>query len=149
MMLNDCINTFRASGGETAYRYFLKEQKIKCGTIYNLKRGKMDFELVAKAISSLKYNDITPQKLEENTLSNKGILKMISFIYKDYDKKLKQNGLLDYDDLLIYAYKTLSIDEQLREKFQNRYKYIFEDECQDSNEIQGKIIKLICEKTIT
>ena len=62
------------------------------------------------------------------------------------DKKLKQNGLLDYDDLLIYAYKTLSIDEQLREKFQNRYKYIFEDECQDSNEIQGKIIKLICEK---
>ena len=38
---------------------------------------------------------------------------MISFIYKDYDKKLKQNGLLDYDDLLIYAYKTLSIDEQM------------------------------------
>ena len=27
MMLNDCINTFRASGGETAFRFFLKEQK--------------------------------------------------------------------------------------------------------------------------
>ena len=147
MMLNDCINTFRASGGETAYRYFLKEQKNQMWYDIQLEAWQDGFfELVAKAISSLKYNDITPQKLEENTLSNKGILKMISFIYKDYDKKLKQNGLLDYDDLLIYAYKTLSIDEQLREKFQNRYKYIFEDECQDSNEIQGKIIKLICEK---
>ena len=143
MMLNDCINTFRASGGETAYRYFLKDQKNQMWYDIQLEAWQDGFfELVAKAISSLKYNDITPQKLEENTLSNKGILKMISFIYKDYDKKLKQNGLLDYDDLLIYAYKTLSIDEQLREKFQNRYKYIFEDECQDSNEIQGKIIKL-------
>ena len=35
---------------------------------------------------------------------------------------------------------------KLKEKFQNRYRYVFEDECQDSNEIQGKIIKLICEE---
>ncbi len=147
MMLNDCINTFRASGGESAFRYFLKEQKSQMWYDIQLEQWESGFfELVAKAISSLKYNDISPQKLEENILSNKGILKIISFIYKDYDKKLKQNGLLDYDDLLIYAYKTLCIDEELKDKFQNRYKYVFEDECQDSNEIQGKIIKLICEK---
>ena len=98
------------------------------------------FELVSKSISNLKYNDISPQSLEANTLSNKGILKIISFIYTEYDKRLKQNGLLDYDDLLIYAYKTLCSDDKLKEKFQNRYRYVFEDECQDSNEIQGKII---------
>lgn len=63
------------------------------------------FELVSKSISNLKYNDISPQSLEANTLSNKGILKIISFIYTEYDKRLKQNGLLDYDDLLIYSYK--------------------------------------------
>lgn len=147
IMLNDCINTFRASGGETAFRYFLKEQKNQMWYDIQLQSWENGFfELVAKAISNLKYNDITPQQLEDNTLSNKGILKIISFIYKDYDKKLKQNGLLDYDDLLIYAYKTLCTDEELRYKFQNRYRYVFEDECQDSNEIQGKIIKLICEK---
>ena len=55
------------------------------------------------------------------------------------------NGLLDYDDILILAYKALSSDEALKIKFQNRYSYIFEDECQDSNELQGKIIKLIAE----
>ncbi len=71
------------------------------------------------------------------------MLKIILPIYKLYDRKLKQNGLLDYDDILILAEKTLSLDEGLRKKFQTRYKYIFEDECQDSNEIQGNIIKII------
>ena len=147
MMLNDCINTFRASGGETAFKFFLKEQKNQMWYDIQLEAWENGFfELVSKSISNLKYNDISPQSLEANTLSNKGILKIISFIYTEYDKRLKQNGLLDYDDLLIYAYKTLCSDDKLKEKFQNRYRYVFEDECQDSNEIQGKIIKLICEE---
>ena len=147
MMLNDCINTFRASGGETAFRFFLKEQKNQMWYDIQLEAWENGFfELVSKSISNLKYNDISPQSLEANILSNKGILKIISFIYTEYDKRLKQNGLLDYDDLLIYAYKTLYSDDKLKEKFQNRYRYVFEDECQDSNEIQGKIIKLICEE---
>ena len=147
MMINDCINTFRASGGETAFRFFLKEQKNQMWYDIQLEAWENGFfELVSKSISNLKYNDISPQSLEANTLSNKGILKIISFIYTEYDKRLKQNGLLDYYDLLIYAYKTLCSDDKLKEKFQNRYRYVFEDECQDSNEIQGKIIKLICEE---
>lgn len=147
IILNDCINTFRASGGEKAFRYFLKEQKNQLWYQRQLDAWEDGFfELVSSTISSLKYNDINPQKLEEMESSNKGLLKIINFIYKDYDKKLKQNGLLDYDDLLIYAYKTLLLDEDLKLKFQNKYRYVFEDECQDSNEIQGKIIKLICEK---
>ena len=59
------------------------------------------------------------------------------------DRKLKQHGLLDYDDILILAYKALTLDENLRTKFQKRYSYIFEDECQDSNEIQGKIHQIM------
>ena len=102
MMLNDCINTFRASGGETAFRFFLKEQKNQMWYDIQLEAWENGFfELVSKSISNLKYNDISPQSLEANTLSNKGILKIISFIYTEYDKRLKQNGLLDYDDLLI------------------------------------------------
>ncbi|MFQ7252004.1 MAG: UvrD-helicase domain-containing protein, partial [Veillonella parvula] len=38
------------------------------------------------------------------------------------------------------------MDEDLKRKYQNKYEYVFEDECQDSNEIQGKIIGLICEE---
>ncbi|MDY6152078.1 MAG: ATP-dependent helicase, partial [Terrisporobacter sp.] len=98
-------------------------------------------------ISELKYKDISPQKLEEYMRENRrGILKIILPIYKEYERRLKANGLLDYDDMLILAYKALSIDEDLKIKYQNKYQYVFEDECQDSNEIQGKIIGLICEE---
>ncbi len=109
-----------------------------------MKPGKEVFEFAGNAISELKYKGISPDNLEEIlSRGHKGMLKIILPIYKLYDRKLKQNGLLDYDDILILAEKTLSLDEGLRKKFQTRYKYIFEDECQDSNEIQGNIIKII------
>ncbi|MGO0883487.1 ATP-dependent helicase [Clostridioides difficile] len=145
IILNECINKFRFAEGERAFRWFLKEQKDerwKEITLEAWERG--FFELAGNAISELKYKGISPDKLEEIlSRGHKGMLKVILPIYKLYDRKLKQNGLLDYDDILILAEKTLILDEGLRKKFQTRYKYIFEDECQDSNEIQGNIIKII------
>lgn len=146
IILNECINNFKINGGERAFRWFLKEQKDDKWNDIMLEAWERGFfDLVVNAISDLKYKELSPQELE-GILSNghRGILKLILPIYKEYDKKLKQNGLLDYDDILSLAYKALNFDENLRIKFQNRYKYIFEDECQDSNEIQGKIIKMIC-----
>ena len=145
IILNECINKYRQNGGERIFRWFLKDQKDekwKDIAFENWQNG--FFDIVNKAISDLKYKDISVDTLESMIQGEyKGILRMIYPIYKNYEIKLKQNGLLDYDDMLIMAYKALSIDDKLRTKFQNRYEYIFEDECQDSNEIQGKIIKLI------
>ena len=148
MILNECINNFKLNGGEKAFRFFLKEQKDTEWAQRQLDAWENGFyDLVQNTISELKYKDITSQKLEEYLSKNRrGILKIILPIYTEYEKKLKSNGLLDYDDMLILAYKVLSIDEDLRKKYQNKYQYIFEDECQDSNEIQGKIIGLICEE---
>lgn len=147
MILGDCINNFKLNGGEKAFRFFLKEQKDPMWADRQLDAWENGFyDLVQNTISDLKYNDITPQKLDEYMRENrKGILKIILPIYTEYEKKLKANGLLDYDDMLILAYKVLSKDEDLKIKYQNKYQYVFEDECQDSNEIQGKIIGLICE----
>ena len=47
---------------------------------------------------------------------------------------------------LIRAYRILVENESVAEKYQARYAYVFEDECQDSNEIQGKIIDVISYK---
>ena len=148
IILNECINNFKLNGGEKAFKFFLKEQKDIEWAQRQLDAWENGFyDLVQNTISELKYKDITPQKLEEYLSKNRrGILKIILPIYTEYEKKLKSNGLLDYDDMLILAYKVLSIDEDLRKKYQNKYQYIFEDECQDSNEIQGKIIGLICEE---
>lgn len=147
MILSECINNFRANGGEKAFRFFLKEQKDPLWQDRQLDAWENGFyDLVQNTIGELKYKEISPQKLDEIMRENRrGILKIILPIYTEYEKKLKSHGLLDYDDLLILAYKVLCMDEELRIKYQNRYQYVFEDECQDSNEIQGKIISLICE----
>jgi len=148
MILGDCINNFKLNGGEKAFRFFVKEQKDPIWADRQLEAWDKGFyDLVQNTISELKYKDITPQKLNEYMKENRrGILKIILPIYTEYEKKLKANGLLDYDDMLILAHKALSIDEDLKRKYQNKYQYVFEDECQDSNEIQGKIIGLICEE---
>lgn len=148
MILGECINNFKLNGGEKAFRFFLKEQKDQMWADRQLDAWENGFyDLVQNTISELKYKDITPQKLDEYMRENrKGILKIILPIYTEYEKKLKSNGLLDYDDMLILAYKALSNDEDLKIRYQNKYQYVFEDECQDSNEIQGKIIGLICEE---
>ena len=148
MILNECINNFKINGGEKAFRFFLKEQKDVEWAHRQLDAWENGFyDLVQNTISELKYKDIKPQKLEQYLNENRrGILKIILPIYKQYEKQLKSNGLLDYDDMLILAYKILSMDEDLKRKYQNKYEYVFEDECQDSNEIQGKIIGLICEE---
>ena len=145
IILNECINNFKLNGGQRAFVWFLKDQKDNEWKDRMLDAWENGFyDLVGNAIGELKYNDISPFDLERMIDSDyKGILKIILPIYKEYDRKLKQHGLLDYDDILILAHKALTLDEGLRNKFQSRYKYIFEDECQDSNEIQGKIIKLI------
>lgn len=148
MILGDCINNFKLNGGEKAFRFFVKEQKDPIWADRQLEAWDNGFyDLVQNTISELKYKDITPQKLNKYMKENRrGILKIILPIYTEYEKKLKANGLLDYDDMLILAHKALSIDEDLKRKYQNKYQYVFEDECQDSNEIQGKIIGLICEE---
>ena len=145
IILNECISNFKVNGGQRAFLWFLKDQKDNDWKDRMIDAWENGFyDLIGNAIGELKYNDISPVDLENIIDSDyRGILKIILPIYKEYDRKLKQYGLLDYDDILILAHKALTLDENLKNKFQSRYKYIFEDECQDSNEIQGKIIKLI------
>ena len=64
-------------------------------------------------------------------------------IYKAYNKYLKDNGLMDYDDQMVYAYKLLSLSEDLLKYYRNEFKYICVDEAQDTSKIQHKIIRML------
>jgi DNA helicase-2/ATP-dependent DNA helicase PcrA len=148
IILNECIDDYKSNGGDKKLSWFVKEQKDAFWKDKTLQAWEDSFfDIVGNAISKLKYAEISPEDLIGKMKEiNVEILKLVYPIYRDYDRKLKKNGLLDYDDILILAHKALLADEGLRVKFENRYRYVFEDECQDSNEIQGEIIKLISEK---
>ena len=71
---------------------------------------------------------------------------LIADVYKQYERELKENNALDFDDLL---YKTLVLfasDKEVLNRYQERFKYIHVDEFQDTNKIQYTLVRLLANK---
>ena len=69
--------------------------------------------------------------------------KKIALIYRDYEREIIENNLVDFDDLLMLTYQILAQDDQLRKETSERYQYIMVDEYQDTNELQFKLLELL------
>ncbi|MBR1646170.1 MAG: UvrD-helicase domain-containing protein [Selenomonadaceae bacterium] len=67
-------------------------------------------------------------------------------VYELYEKKLRENNALDFDDLIFTTVKLLRAYPEVLEKYQNRYRYILIDEYQDTNEAQYILTKLLADK---
>ena len=68
-------------------------------------------------------------------------------IYEMYENRLHGNNALDFDDLLIKTVRLLRDVPEVREKYNNKFRYILVDEYQDTNSLQFELIRLITEKT--
>ncbi len=64
-------------------------------------------------------------------------------IYNGYQKYLKANNLVDFEDLLVLTKEVLLKDKKYLEFLQDKYQYILVDEFQDTNPIQYEIVKLL------
>ena len=71
---------------------------------------------------------------------------MVAKIYSAYQKKLKENNALDFDDILMVMVKLLQKFPEVLEKFQNLFRYIMVDEYQDTNHAQYILIKMLAGK---
>lgn len=69
----------------------------------------------------------------------------IAKAYKLYEEYLAANNLVDFDDLLALTYKILLNNNDLANEISNRYKYIMVDEYQDTNDLQYKLLRKLCE----
>jgi DNA helicase-2/ATP-dependent DNA helicase PcrA len=67
-------------------------------------------------------------------------------VYKMYEDRLHANNALDFDDLLIKAVRLLKDVAEIREKYNNKFRYILVDEYQDTNSLQFALISLLTEK---
>jgi len=67
-------------------------------------------------------------------------------VYDTYEQRLHANNALDFDDLLIKTVRLLRDVPEVREKYNNKFRYILVDEYQDTNAPQFSLIKLITEK---
>lgn len=64
-------------------------------------------------------------------------------LYTKYEQFKKDNGYIDFDDMLIIALKALKENEQVKKIFSNSFKYVLVDEGQDTSSIQFEIINEI------
>ncbi|MCY4217998.1 MAG: UvrD-helicase domain-containing protein [Gammaproteobacteria bacterium] len=64
-------------------------------------------------------------------------------IYKDYEKRCQQLGLVDFGELLLRPYELLKNNQIIREYFQNKFEHVLIDEFQDANQIQFQFAKLL------
>lgn len=67
-------------------------------------------------------------------------------IYHAYEKRKKEAGRIDFDDMLLLCYQLFQKRPDILRKWQERYRYILIDEFQDSSRIQYEIVKLLAGK---
>lgn len=101
--------------------------------------------VVAGKISSCKNELVTPERylkittgdIRENTIAK---------IYVEYQKQLKKNNALDFDDLIVKTVELFKQFPDVLDYYQERFRYIMVDEYQDTNTAQFQLIRLLAAK---
>lgn len=94
------------------------------------------------AISSLKDRMMKPDTYINANIGNY-YDENVGRIYALYEKKLKQNNALDFDDLILKTIELLEKNLDVLDFYQRKFRYIFVDEYQDTNKAQYELIKLL------
>lgn len=115
-----------------------------------MKKLEMDSKLykdrtILSEISSYKDKLISPDEAAVNAAGDFRKMK-VAEAYQYYQSKLKQNNALDFDDLIVKTIELLENDTQVRNYYQDRFKYILVDEYQDTNYAQFKLVSILAGK---
>lgn len=100
---------------------------------------------ILAAISSAKDELISPEEYELQNMADFSKKKVI-LAYKEYQKELKKNNALDFDDLIVKTVELFQSSPDVLEYFQERFRYIMVDEYQDTNTAQFKFVSLLASK---
>ena len=101
--------------------------------------------MLLSVISSAKNEMVLPEEFELNAGGDFVQLK-IAKVYREYEAQLKANNALDFDDLLVRTVQLLQTQPDVRENYQERFRYIMIDEYQDTNTVQFKLVSLLAGK---
>jgi len=118
----------------------IPEAKAKyCGnqTRVDKKRMKELFDSLSKAKRNFKFpSDYTNRPLSQR-------------LYQEYNDLMLAQNAIDFDDILLYAYRILTEREAIARLYQRIYKHICVDEAQDLNQAQYQVLKAIAGETAT
>lgn len=111
---------------------------------FNLDPKQYNPNAIRNKISSCKNELVTPEEYEKFAIGE--YEKVVLKVYQKYEKTLKRNNSIDFDDLLILPIKLFREHPSILQKYQEKFKYILIDEYQDTNEAQYILTKMISAK---
>ena len=115
---------------------YMKIAAVKKGI---LKNDDLSFVMRLTELAGLK-------KMGEDCLTGKADeddVKALSCVYDDYNRIVRDEGYIDFDDMIADCLKMLKCNEKIRRKWQERYPYILVDEFQDIDARQYEVLKML------
>ena len=79
-------------------------------------------------------------------MAMKSLPVQISDIFKEYEKRLKKQNAVDFDNIILKTRDLLKQESEIRKYYQNFFQYILVDEYQDTNNLQEEITRLLLKK---
>ena len=70
---------------------------------------------------------------------------IVARVYRRYAEALRQNGAMDFDDLLMVTAQLMEHDEAVRRRWQSRFEHVLVDEYQDTNHAQYRLVRALAE----
>lgn len=115
-----------------------------CMKELNIDSKKFEPKAVQAAISTAK-NELKTPEMVENRIGDyfDGI---VAKVYKLYQKKLKSNNSLDFDDLIMTTIQLFKEVPEVLDFYQNKFQYIHVDEYQDTNRAQYMLCLMLADK---
>ena len=107
-----------------------------------LEKNKLKPDTVAWHISNAKNEMLTPN-MYATKIKRDIYVDIIIKAYEDYQKELLIANAVDFDDMLCKTYELLINNDDVREFYQTKFKYIHVDEFQDTNVVQYELVKLL------
>ena len=92
-------------------------------------------------IGRLKDQLVSPREALQNPTDSK--VSLVAKVYAAYENKLHQAGAFDFDDLIFQTVMLLQQNDEVREYYQNKYRYLLVDEYQDTSVAQFQLVHLL------
>ena len=110
----------------------------------NIDTKRIKERTIMSEISSAKNEMMGPEEYARSYGSD-FVLGKIAECYEEYEKTLKKNNALDFDDLLLKCVELFKKDEEVLRGYQDRFRYICVDEYQDTNTVQFEFVRLLAD----
>ena len=110
----------------------------------NLDPKKYDYRAILGSISSAKNELVGPEEYQKT--ASDFFTKVTADVYTEYQKRLRKNSALDFDDLIMMTIQLFQLVPEVLEYYQRKFQYIHVDEYQDTNRAQYMLVKLLASR---